>query len=78
MLVEANEEAITRDANPRSNRTAEAAHNPGAVDLTFVAMALTALLGLQPVFNAGRNGAPSIGTVGAELGVYLTRWDAGR
>jgi ABC-2 type transport system permease protein len=37
--------------------------------LTFMALALTALLGLRPVFNAGRNGAPSIGTVGAELGV---------
>jgi len=37
--------------------------------LTFMALVLTALLGLQPVLKAGRNGAPSIGTVGAELGV---------
>jgi hypothetical protein len=37
--------------------------------LTLLALALTALLGLQPVFKAGRSGAPSIGTVGAELGV---------
>jgi ABC-2 type transport system permease protein len=37
--------------------------------LIFTALALTALLALQPVLNAGRNGAPSIGTVGAELGV---------
>ena len=37
--------------------------------LMFTAMVVTTLLGLQPVLNAGRNGAPSIGTVGAELGV---------
>src|SRR5918994_6573637 len=37
--------------------------------LMFMTMAITTLLGLQPVLNAGRNGAPSIGTVGAELGV---------
>jgi ABC-2 type transport system permease protein len=37
--------------------------------LTLLAMVLTALLGLQPVFKAGRGSAPSIGTVGAELGV---------
>ena len=37
--------------------------------LMFMTMVITTLLGLQPVINAGRNGAPSIGTVGAELGV---------
>jgi ABC-2 type transport system permease protein len=37
--------------------------------LMFMTMVITTLLGLQPVLNAGRNGAPSIGTVGAELGV---------
>ena len=37
--------------------------------LTFMALVLTALLGLQLMFKAGRNGAPSIGTVGAELRV---------
>ena len=36
--------------------------------LTFVALALTTLLGVQPVLKAGRTG-PSIGTVGAELAV---------
>ena len=33
------------------------------------ALALTVLLALQPVTRAGRDGAPSIGTVGAALGV---------
>jgi ABC-2 type transport system permease protein len=37
--------------------------------LMFMTMVITTLLGLQPVLNAGRNGAPSIGTVGAQLGV---------
>lgn len=37
--------------------------------LTVVTLALTALLGMQPVLKAGRNGLPSIGTVGAELAV---------
>jgi ABC-2 type transport system permease protein len=37
--------------------------------LMSMTMVITTLLGLQPVLNAGRNGAPSIGTVGAELGV---------
>ena len=32
-------------------------------------LALTVLLALQPVTRAGRDGAPSIGTVGAALGV---------
>jgi ABC-2 type transport system permease protein len=32
-------------------------------------LALTAVLALQPVLGAGRNGSPSIGTVGATLGV---------
>jgi ABC-2 type transport system permease protein len=36
--------------------------------LAFVALALTTLLGVQPVLKAGRTG-PSIGTVGAELAV---------
>lgn len=31
--------------------------------------ALTAVLALQPVIGAGRNGSPSVGTVGATLGV---------
>ncbi len=37
--------------------------------MTVVSLALTALLGVQPVLKAGRNGVPSIGTVGAELAV---------
>jgi len=37
--------------------------------LTVVTLALTAVLAVQPVLKAGRNGLPSIGTVGAELAV---------
>ena len=37
--------------------------------LAGAALALTVLLALQPVTRAGRDGAPSIGTVGAALGV---------
>jgi ABC-2 type transport system permease protein len=41
----------------------------GPLILTAVTLALTALLGVQPVLKAGRNSLPSIGTVGAELAV---------
>jgi ABC-2 type transport system permease protein len=41
----------------------------GPLILTAVTLALTALLGVQPVLKAGQNGLPSIGTVGAELAV---------
>ena len=41
----------------------------GPLVLTVVTLALTALLSVQPVLKAGRNGLPSIGTVGAELAV---------
>jgi len=41
----------------------------GPLILTLVTLALTALLSVQPVLKAGRNGLPSIGTVGAELAV---------
>jgi hypothetical protein len=41
----------------------------GPLILTVATLAVTALLGAQPVLKAGRNGLPSIGTVGAELAV---------
>ena len=62
-------EAVADDADPASNRDAEADDHPVALDPGCGTLAATAVQALQPVYKSGRDGDPTLGTVVAELAV---------